>query len=53
MLNVAGFAADYFLFRAVRGEVLPWGVTAILSLALIPGILFLLCWWRSKRGSHE
>ena len=53
VLNVAGFAANFFLFWAVRGEVLPWGVTLTLSPVLVPGVLFLLCWWRSKRGSHE
>ena len=47
-LNVAGFVANLILFWAIRGEFLPWGVALTLSLVLIPGILFLLCWWRSK-----
>jgi hypothetical protein len=53
-LNVAGFAANLVLFRAIRGEFLPWGVTLTLSLVLVPGILFLVCWWRSKdRGEPD
>lgn len=52
-LNVAGFAANLVLFWAIRGEFLPWEVTAILSLALVPGVLFLLCWWRSKSKGED
>jgi hypothetical protein len=48
MLNVAGFVANLILFWAIRGEFLPWGVALPLSLVLVPGILFLLCWWRSR-----
>jgi hypothetical protein len=48
MLNVAGFVATLILFWAIRGEFLPWGVVANLLPVIVPGILFLLCWWRSK-----
>jgi hypothetical protein len=47
-LNVAGFVANLILFWAIRGEFLPWSVVATLSPVLVPGILFLFCWWRSK-----
>jgi len=47
-LNVAAFAANLILFWVIRGEFLPWSVVATLSPVLVPGILFLFCWWRSK-----
>lgn len=47
-LNVAGFVANLVLFWAIRGEFLPGSVVLNLSPVLVPGILFLVCWWRSK-----
>ncbi len=54
-LNVAGFVANLILFWAIRGEFLPGSVVLTLSPVLVPGILFLICWWRSRdrRESHS
>ena len=52
-LNVAGFVTNLILFRIIRGEFLPWSVVLVLSPLLIPGILFLICWGRSKGKNHK
>jgi hypothetical protein len=47
-INVVFFAANLVLYRVLHGEFLQWGVVAALSPVIIPGILFLGCWWRSR-----
>ena len=47
-INVGFFLANLGLYWVIRGKFLPLGPVAILSLALIPGILFLTCWWRTR-----
>jgi len=47
-INVVFFLANLGLYWAIRGYFMPLRAVAVLSLALAPGILFLLCWWRTR-----
>jgi hypothetical protein len=47
-INVGFFLANLGLYRVLRGKFLPLRAVAIFSLELIPGILFLVCWWRTR-----
>ena len=49
-INVTFFLADLGLYWAIRGYFMPPRGVAILSLAVAPGILFLLCGWRAGPG---
>jgi hypothetical protein len=51
-INIGFFLVNLGLYWLLRGRFLPLGVVAILSLAIIPGILFLVCWWRSKSRNN-
>jgi hypothetical protein len=50
-INVGFFLANLGLYRVLRGKFLPLRATAIFSPVLIPGILFLVCWWRTRSRS--
>jgi len=47
-INVGFFLVNLGLYRVLRGKFLPLRAVAIFSLELIPGILFLVCWWRTR-----
>jgi hypothetical protein len=47
-INVGFFLANLGLYRVLRGKFLPLRAVAIFSLVLIPGMLFLVCWWRTR-----
>ena len=44
------FLANLGLYWVLRGVFLPLWAVAPLSPALVPGILFLVCWWRGRSG---
>jgi hypothetical protein len=47
-INVGFFLVNLGLYRVLRGKFLPLRAVAIFSLELIPGMLFLVCWWRTR-----
>jgi len=50
-INVGFFLVNVGLYWLLRGKFFPlWGL-APLSLAIVPGVLFLACWWRSRGPS--
>jgi len=50
-INVGFFVASVGLYWLLRGRFFPLRGVAILSLAIVPGVLFLVCWWRTRSGS--
>jgi hypothetical protein len=51
-LNIGFFLANLVLYRVIRGRAFPFGALLILSPVIVPGVLFLVCWWRTRsRGS--
>ncbi len=48
IVNVGFFAANLSVYSVLHGELLELGVIGILSPIVLPGILFLVCWWRSR-----
>lgn len=48
VLNVLFFLGNYFLYWVINERPLPYVGLAPLSLAVIPGILFIISWWRSR-----
>jgi hypothetical protein len=51
VINIIFFLVNLGLYWFIRGRFFPLGGVAILSLAIVPGVLFLVCWWRSKSRS--
>lgn len=56
-VNVGFFLVNLALYWVLRGRFLPLRAVGILSLAAIPGVLFLVCWWRmrsdlSRKAAH-
>jgi hypothetical protein len=51
-INVGFFLANLGLYWLLRGRFFPPRALAIFSLELIPGILFLVCWWRTRSRNH-
>jgi hypothetical protein len=47
-INIGFFLVNLGLYWYLRGRFFPLSALATLSLAVIPGVLFLVCWWRSK-----
>ena len=47
-INIGFFLVNLGLYWFIRGRFFPLGGVAILSLAIVPGVLFLVCWWRLK-----
>ena len=47
-INIGFFLVNLVLYWFIRGIFFPLGGVAILSLTIVPGIMFLVCWWRSK-----
>jgi hypothetical protein len=47
-INVGFFLVNLGLYRVLRGKFLPLRAVPIFSLVLIPGMLFLVCWWRTR-----
>jgi hypothetical protein len=52
-LNIGFYVVNFILYWAVNGEVLHLAAVLILGLAIVPGILFLVCWWLSPKVQHE
>ena len=51
-INVGFFLANLALYWAIRGKSMPLRAVASLSPVVVPGLLFLACWWRARsRGS--
>ena len=51
-INIGFFLVNLGLYWLLRGRFFPLNAVAILSLAIVPGVLFLVCWWRSKSPNH-
>ena len=47
-INLVFFLATIILDWVIRGELIPLGGLLPLSVAIIPGILFLIVWWRTR-----
>lgn len=51
-MNVGFWLLNVLLYWIIKERFFPLGGLAALSPALVPGLLFLVCWWRSRsRGS--
>jgi hypothetical protein len=48
-INVGLFLVFYAVFWMIRGEPFPFGAVPLMMGAVVPGILFLACWWRERR----
>lgn len=48
-INIVFFLLNLALYWWIRGEFFPLRAVATFTPAIIPGILFLVCWRRSKR----
>ena len=51
-INIGFFLVNLGLYWLLRGRFFPLSALAILSLAIVPGVLFLVCWRRSKSRNH-
>ena len=51
-INIGFFLVNIGLYWLLRGIFFPLRAVAILSLAIVPGVLFLVCWWRSKSRNY-
>ena len=47
-INIGFFLANLGLYWIIRGKFFPLEALSVLSLAVVPGALFLICWWRSR-----
>jgi len=48
VINVGLFLAYLGLYWIIRGKFFPLRALPILSAAVVPGVLFLVCWWRTQ-----
>jgi hypothetical protein len=51
-ISVVFFLANLGLYWAIRGKFFPLRGLPILSPVLITGMLFLVCWWRTRSSSR-
>jgi hypothetical protein len=49
VLNISFFAANYILYWIIRGRPFPLYAIAILSLVIVPGILYIVAWAQSRK----
>jgi hypothetical protein len=47
-INVGLFIMDLGLYWIIRGKFFPLRALPMFSVVVIPGVLFLVCWWRTK-----
>ena len=47
-INVGLFVAHLGLYWSIRGEFLPLRALPLFSAVVVPGVLFLACWWRTR-----
>ena len=54
-INVGLFLVHMGLYWAIRGKPFPLRAVPTLSMAVVPGVLFLITWWRtrSKVSAHK
>jgi len=54
-LNVGLFLVHMGLYWIIRGKPFPLRAMPLLSAPVVPGVLFLICWWRtrSKVSAHK
>jgi hypothetical protein len=52
-MNVVLFLAHFGLYWALRGRFFPLGGLAMFSAVIVPGVLFLVCWWRRRRRGRK
>jgi hypothetical protein len=49
VLNISFFVANFVMYWIINGKPLPLGGLMILSLVIVPGILFIMTWAQSRR----
>jgi hypothetical protein len=47
-INVGLFLAHLGLYWIIRGKFFPLRALPMFSAAVVPGVLFLVCWWRTQ-----
>ena len=47
-INVGMFLLHMGLYWIIRGKPFPLRAVPTLSMVVVPGVLFLVCWWRSR-----
>ena len=50
ILNIGFFVVTLLLDWVIRGSFLPLGAVPTLVLAIVRGVLFLVCWWRARHN---
>jgi hypothetical protein len=53
ILNIAFFLANYILYWVINARPFPIRGLAILSLAVVPGILYIISWRRSRPAPSQ
>ena len=49
-LNIGFYIINFILYWVVNDELLPFAGLLVLGLAIVPGILFLVCWSKSRQS---
>ena len=52
-INLGFFLANIVLYLVIRGKFFPLRGLLVLSVAIIPGVLFLIYWWRTRNPKLE
>jgi hypothetical protein len=52
-INVGLFVADLGLYWIIRGKPFPLRAMPVFSAVVVPGLLFLVCWWRTRSQDTE
>jgi hypothetical protein len=52
-LNVGFYVVNFIIYWAVNGEFMHLAAVLFLGVAIVPGILFLVCWRISPKVQHE
>ena len=50
-INLGFFLANLVLYWVIRGKFFPLRGLLVFSAAIIPGVLFLDCWWRTRNAN--
>ena len=48
-INVGLFVADLGLYWIIRKKFFPLRALPMFSAVVVPGVLFLVCWWRTRK----
>lgn len=53
LVNVLFWLLNVLLYWIIRGYFFPLGALLALSPVMIPGVLFLICWWRERPRASQ